>query len=155
MASSDLALVIRPAGEDDVAALASLATHLGYPTSETQMRARMQRIGADANYATLLAETDGRVIGYAGMTWKWSYVDDQPRGELLSLVVHPAARGQGAGAALMAAAEAWMREHGAGSVHLTTALHRDRAHAFYERIGYARTGFRYVKKFGGDSKSGS
>ncbi|HET7230320.1 MAG TPA: GNAT family N-acetyltransferase [Longimicrobium sp.] len=152
MTRSDPPLVIRPANEDDVPALASLATHLGYPTTEAQMRARMQRIGADANYATLVAETNGRVIGYAGMTWKWAYVDDRPRGELLSLVVSPEARGQGAGAALMAAAEEWMRQHGAGSVHLTTALHRDRAHAFYERIGYTRTGYRYVKKFGEGEK---
>jgi hypothetical protein len=35
-------------------------------------------------------------------------------------------------------------------VHLTTALHREGAHRFYERIGYARTGYRYVKKFGAE-----
>lgn len=140
-------LVIRLATMDDVPALASLATHLGYPTGEAAMRERMRQITADANYATLVAESGGRVIGYAGMTWKWSWVDDRRRGELLSLVVDPEVRGRGAGAALMAASEEWMRAHGAGSVHLTTALHRESAHRFYERIGYARTGYRYVKKF--------
>lgn len=146
MASPD-ELVIRPATMDDVPALASLATHLGYPTDEAAMRERMRPIVADANYATLVAESGGRVIGYAGMTWKWSWVEDERRGELLSLVVDPQVRGRGAGAALMAAAEEWMRARGAGSVHLTTALHREGAHRFYERIGYARTGYRYVKKF--------
>jgi N-acetylglutamate synthase-like GNAT family acetyltransferase len=141
--------VIRPATMDDVPALASLATYLGYPTSEAAMRERMRSIIADANYETLVAETDGRVIGYAGMTWKWSWVEDERRGELLSLVVDPEARGRGVGEALMAASEEWMRAHGAGAVHLTTALHRDGAHRFYARIGYARTGHRYVKKFAG------
>ncbi|HET7461685.1 MAG TPA: GNAT family N-acetyltransferase [Longimicrobium sp.] len=140
-------LVIRPATMADVPALAALATSLGYPTDPAAMDARMRSIIADPNYQTLVAEAAGRVIGYAGMTWKWSWVDDQPRGELLSLVVDPEVRGRGAGAALMAASEEWMRARGAGSVHLTTALHRERAHAFYEGIGYARTGYRYVKKF--------
>lgn len=142
------AFLIRPATLDDVPALATLATHLGYPTGEAAMRERMRAILADANYETLVAEAAGRVIGYAGMTWKWSWVEDERRGELLSLVIDPEARGGGVGAALMAASEEWMRERGAGAVHLTTALHREGAHRFYERIGYARTGFRYVKKVG-------
>jgi len=148
MTASAADLLIRPATMDDVPALAVLATHLGYPTGEAAMRDRMRNIVADAGHQTLVAESGGRVIGFAGMTWKWSYVDDEPRGELLSLVVDPGVRSRGAGAALMAASEEWMRARGAGSVHLTTALHREGAHRFYERIGYARTGFRYVKKFG-------
>jgi len=147
MTAPEPRLVIRPATMEDVPALAALATHLGYPTNEAAMRERMRSIIADANYETLVAEMDGRVIGYAGMTWKWSWVEDERRGELLSLVIDPEVRSRGAGAALMAASEEWMRARGAGSVHLTTALHRQGAHRFYERIGYARTGHRYVKKF--------
>jgi hypothetical protein len=29
---------------------------------------------------------------------------------------------------------------------VTTALHREGAHRFYERIGYAKTGLRYYKE---------
>jgi len=46
----------------------------------------------------------------------------------------------------MAAAERWARGHGAAQLHLTTGLHRDDAHRFYERLGYERTGTRYVRK---------
>jgi GNAT superfamily N-acetyltransferase len=146
---------IRPAAEVDVPALAALATHLGYPTDEATMRARMRRIGAHPDYATLVAESGGRVVGFAGMMWGWSYVGDG-YARLLSLVVEPAQRGRGTGAALVAAVEEWGRARGAGSVRLTTALHRERTHRFYERLGYARTGLRYVKNLpGGDAETGA
>ena len=48
----------------------------------------------------------------------------------------------------MEAAEAWAREQGAASVHLTTALHREDAHEFYARRGYERTGWRYYRRLG-------
>jgi GNAT superfamily N-acetyltransferase len=139
---------IRPAANGDVPALAALATHLGYPTSEAEMRARMRQIGAHADYATLVAESGGRVVGFVGVMWGLSYVGGA-HARLLSLVVEPAERGRGTGAALVAAVEAWGRARGAASVRLTTALHRERTHRFYERLGYARTGLRYVKELAG------
>lgn len=139
-------VTIRTARLDDAAALATLATHLGYPADEAAMRPRIERIAASDDYETFVAERDGVVIGFTGVTWKWSYTDDTPRAQLLALVVDPAERGRGTGAALVAAVEGWARRQGAGGIFVTTALHRERTHLFYERLGYAKTGFRYVKK---------
>jgi GNAT superfamily N-acetyltransferase len=75
-----------------------------------------------------------------------SYNDDAPYGRVLVMVVEPEERGKGTGAVLLAEAERWARAHGAEKVHLTTALHRGGAHRFYERLGYERTGARYLKK---------
>jgi predicted N-acetyltransferase YhbS len=149
------AVIIRPATETDVPALAALATHLGYPTGEATMRDRMRRIGAHADYATLVAESGGQVVGFVGLMWALSYVGNA-HARLLSLVVEPAERGWGTGAALVAAVVGWARARGAGSVRLTTALHRERTHRFYERLGYARTGLRYVKNLpDGDAETGA
>jgi GNAT superfamily N-acetyltransferase len=52
------------------------------------------------------------------------------------------------GTALVQAAEAWARYAGAARVHLTTATHRDGAHAFYRRLGYAATGTRFFRRLG-------
>jgi GNAT superfamily N-acetyltransferase len=140
------AAAIRTARLDDAAALASLATHLGYPADEAAMRPRIERITASDDYETFVAERDGVVVGFVGVTWKWSYTDDTPRAQLLALVVDPAERGRGTGAALVAAVEGWARRQGAGGIFVTTALHRERTHLFYERLGYDKTGLRYVKK---------
>ena len=141
----DEGIVIREAREEDAAALAALATHLGYPTEERAMRARMERICASPDRHTLAAERGGRVVAMAGVVWGWPYTHDEPYARLTILVVEPGERGKGTGAALVAAAERWARERGAGSIHVTTALHRDGAHRFYERLGYARTGLRFLK----------
>jgi GNAT superfamily N-acetyltransferase len=145
MPSPPSTIPIRPARDEDVPALAALATHLGYPTDEPSMRTRMDRISTLPDHATFVAERAGRVVGFAGVSWGWSYNSDGPYAQLLALVVEPGERGMGTGAALVAAAERWAAEHGAGSITLTTALHREGAHRFYERIGYARTGHRYRK----------
>jgi GNAT superfamily N-acetyltransferase len=146
MDSTASPVVIRTATADDVPAMAELATHLGYPTTVEDMRGRLERIAARDDYETYVAERDGRVVGFAGVMHGLSYVYDPPYARLLALVVEPGERGGGIGAGLVAAAERWAREHGAGQLHLTTALHRDGAHHFYERLGYERTGARYARK---------
>jgi ribosomal protein S18 acetylase RimI-like enzyme len=40
----------------------------------------------------------------------------------------------------MLVAEAWAREKGCTSVALYSRVDRDRAHRFYERLGYAKKG---------------
>jgi len=137
---------IRTATLDDAPALAALATHLGYPTTPQAMRERLARIVARDDYETFVAERDGRVVGFAGVMHGLSYNYDPPYARLLSLVVEPGERGRGTGAALVAAAERWARGQGAAQLHVTTALHRDGAHRFYERLGYERTGARYLRK---------
>ena len=138
--------LIRTASPDDAAALAALATEMGYPTTPEAMGARLHRIIPRDDYETYVAERDGRVVGFAGVMHGLSYVYDPPYARLLALVVEPGERGRGTGAALVAAAERWAREHGAAQLHLTTALRREGAHRFYERLGYERTGARYVRK---------
>lgn len=137
---------IRTATRDDAPALASLATHMGYPTTPAAMRERLARIRARDDYETFLAVRGGRVVGFAGVMHGLSYVYDPPYARLLALAVEPGERGRGTGAALVAAAERWARGQGATQLHLTTALHRDGAHRFYERLGYEQTGARYVRK---------
>jgi GNAT superfamily N-acetyltransferase len=139
-------VLIRTATLDDAPALAALSTHLGYPATTGEMRERLTRIAARDDYETFVAERDGRTVGFTGVMHGLSYVYDPPYARLLSLVVEPEERGRGTGAALVAAVERWAREHGAGQLHLTAALHRDGAHRFYERLGYERTGVRYVRK---------
>lgn len=139
-------VTIRPARPDDAEAMAPLLTALGYPSTPEQVRARMERIGADADYHTLVAARGGRLVGMAGVRRGWKYTGDRPYAELMSLVVDAGERGRGTGAALVEAAEAWTRAQGGELLLLSTALHREGAHRFYERIGYAQTGRRYVKK---------
>ncbi|HEX7240580.1 MAG TPA: GNAT family N-acetyltransferase [Longimicrobiaceae bacterium] len=138
--------LVRTARPEDAGPLARLLTELGYPTTPEQAAARLDRLLPDPAHRALLAEADGVVVGFAGVFSGYAYHADEPYARVLALVVDPAHRGGGVGAALMAEAEAWARERGAAAVHLTAATHREGAHRFYRRMGYRETGTRFYRR---------
>jgi GNAT superfamily N-acetyltransferase len=137
---------IRPPAEADVPALAALMAELGHPATLEQVRARLARITGNDDYATRVAEVHGQVVGMIGLQRGWAYEHDRPFVRILALVVGEGMRGRGVGARLVEEADGWADDRGAYAVHLTTSLHRSDAHRFYERVGFERTGWRYVRR---------
>jgi GNAT superfamily N-acetyltransferase len=139
-------MIIRSAQGEDVEALASLMTELGYPTSSEDMHRRFEAISADPSYATLVAAAGGKVLGMVGLHFERSYESDGNLARIMALVVGSGHRGRGVGAALISAAEDWGRRKGAGDLMLTTHKRRAGAHEFYRRMGYEATGYRFRKE---------
>jgi len=86
----------------------------------------------------LLAEEDGRVIGYAMVSetgGQTTLATGDRMAELETLSVADGERGQGVGRALMDAAYAVMRELGVSEVMLYVLEGNDGAVRFYERLG--------------------
>ena len=88
----------------------------------------------------LVGERDGRIIGYvyAGlepMSWK----DLRgPAGFIHDVAVDGGEQG-GVGSALIDAAIAWLRDHGAPRVVLCTAERNVSAQRLFQRLGFRRT----------------
>lgn len=137
--------IIRLAVIDDAEPVSHLITELGYPTTPEAMRSRLSMILPDSNYATFVAETEGDVLGVAGAVLSWYFEKDGLYARLAVLSVSSAARGMGLGARLVQAVESWAAAQGAREVIVNSGLQRVEAHGFYERRGYSRTGFRFVK----------
>jgi GNAT superfamily N-acetyltransferase len=137
---------LREATLADAAALARLMGVLGYPTSAAAMASRLEVIGASAGSRTVVAEVEGEVRGMVGLRRVIGYEMDGSFVLLIAMAVDAAWQGRGIGTALVREAECWAREQGAGAIALTTAKHRAGAHRFYERLGYAATGLRFVKR---------
>jgi GNAT superfamily N-acetyltransferase len=136
-------LRVREATPGDVEAIATLVSALGYETGPDDVRHRMETL-AEAGLPVLVAEK-GDVIGV--LTTSVTKVLHRPRpvGRISMLVVDERCRGGGIGAALVAEAEKKLAAKGCGLVEVTSNLRRDRAHAFYERAGYERSSYRFVK----------
>jgi ribosomal protein S18 acetylase RimI-like enzyme len=87
--------------------------------------------------AVLVATTgDGEQLGYV---WVLSLLDFDtvvPRGHIAGVGVSEAARGQGVGGLLVAAAEAWCIEQGLPEVSLHCYLGNTGAYRLYQRLGY-------------------
>ena len=88
---------------------------------------------------TLVAEQNGRVVGFCGYGG-WRDDPDPDEGEIIGLYVLPELQRQGIGAALMKAALAELAARGCRAVSLWVLQGNDRAARFYERQGFARTG---------------
>lgn len=102
------------------------------------------------------AESDGKIVGMVGV---------RPGGdgswELCRLYVAASFRGTGLAARLLDEAQRWVAAHGACGFDLWSDTRFDRAHRFYERHGFVRSGgirslndksrsleFRYAKPLG-------
>jgi len=137
---------VRGAEIGDAAALAHLMTQLGYPTRTSEMEMRMEAVCADRNYLTFVAVSDGKICGMIGVRISYSYEHNNPGGAILALIVSDAMRGRGVGHALIAAAEEELTERNIRRLAVYTHFRRTDAHEFYEKLGYTKNGFRFVKE---------
>lgn len=138
-------IVIRQATVDDSEPIARLVRDLGYRTSPRQMRQRLEGIGGDDDYATLVA-CDGRdILGFIGTRIGRLYESDDRYGQIMAMAVAAGHQRRGIGRMLIEAAESRLIERGARVLVVTSGNRRAAAHAFYENCGYAFTGRRYRK----------
>lgn len=91
---------------------------------------------ADPAVTLLAARRDGAVVGMATVAVFAKLTGITAR--LEDVVVDEAARGVGAGEALVRAAMAVARERGASRMELTSGPWREAANRLYRRLGFAR-----------------
>ena len=140
-------VAIRKALVEDSEPIARLVSELGYPTSTSQMRRRLETIIHDNHYETFVACEDGHVLGFVGTRSGPIYEDDGCYGQIMALAVAASRQRRGVGRMLMQAAESALIERGVRVLVVTSGNQRSDAHAFYERCGYSFTGRRYKKSF--------
>lgn len=127
---------IRRARRSDAARIAELSGQLGYPATAAQIAQRLRGLRPAAQHAVFVADLPGSgVTGWIHITVA-HLVDSDTRAEVNGLVVAEGQRSQGAGARLLEAAEEWSRKRGCRSMSVRSNVIRERAHKFYERLGY-------------------
>jgi len=144
--AKDIDVTIRAVEAADMEALADLITQLGYETRTSEMQMRMETILANKNYATFVAVSKGKVCGMVGTFTRYTYEHNSPSANIIALVVSKEMRGRGIGHALIAAAEKNLAERNIRRVAVLTRFERKEAHVFYEKLGYTKNGFRFLKE---------
>ena len=139
-------MIIRVAALSDAEVIAALITSLGYASTPEQVRKRLAAMERDHATLAVVAEDGGQVTGLATSHGLAAIHADKLVFLLSALVVAETARRRGVGRALVEHVEAWARFQGATRLSVVTGTRRADAHAFYDKIGYARTGFRYAKE---------
>lgn len=130
---------IRAATIADSPQLASLAGQLGYASTPEQVASRFRKISADREHIIIVAEDSrGALAGYIEV-FPFRTIGADARIEIASLVVDESRRSQGVGRLLMEHAERWGRANGFAEAGLRSNVIRERAHTFYENLGYCVT----------------
>jgi GNAT superfamily N-acetyltransferase len=137
-------ITIRPATPEDTAAIAAILNELDWFTppndalDETTLSRHLQLCTTGNNHTVLAAQTAaGEVVGYAAVHWLPYLFLPGPEGYVSELFVRRAARGQGAGAQLLAAVKAQAQARGCFRLRLLN--HRQRES--YQRSFYKKQGW--------------
>ena len=136
---------VRRAEAADAAAIAALLAELGYATVPADVEARLDELERTGRSAALVAVHGDEVA--AVLTLHMVPVLHEPGDwcRVTVLVVGERARRRGLARALVAEAEAIARSHGCVRIEVTSALHRDRAHAFYRGMGFGQVSEHFLK----------
>lgn len=138
---ADLPFLDQLADEDDIGATRDTLR----PDHAEQALEGLRAIAADHNHALYIVERGGEPVG----SFQMSFLPGVSRrgawrGQIESVRVLAAYRGQGIGEAMMRRAIEHCKERGCGIVQLTSDRQRESAHRFYERLGFvaSHSGFK-------------
>jgi ribosomal protein S18 acetylase RimI-like enzyme len=137
---------IRPLTLADVPFAVPLMAELGYPVEAGALAGRFAALSRSPDDVVFVAQQDdGKLAGLIACHSFEMLHRPGRLGRITALVVAEAFRGRGIGRQLLSAAEDHLRAHGCIKLEVTSAGHRDGAHAFYESQGYAEQRVRFVK----------
>jgi N-acetylglutamate synthase-like GNAT family acetyltransferase len=129
---------IRPAQRQDAPAIEALYRLLVPGDGNIAVDPeRLAALEGDPTNHLLVAEADGSVMGTAFLTVCLDAMYGfQPYGVVENLILHPAARGQHVGAALMNELEQIARAARCTKLMLLSSQARTDAHRFFQRLGF-------------------
>ena len=98
-----------------------------------------------AGHALLVAEDEGDVVGFAGLSTRTHFTGDLDAylGELVVAATH---EGRGVGRRLLQAAESWARHNGFATLALDTGAANTRARELYAASGFVEEDIRLTKR---------
>ena len=130
-------MAVRTIVNSDIPAALMLIGQLGYEMPQAELVRRLTAVLAHADHRVWVYDDGGKAVGLLHAFFRPA-LDKPPEVMVQALVIEASQRSKGVGEALMQVAEGWAREKGCTSVALYSRVDRDRAHRFYERLGYEK-----------------
>jgi GNAT superfamily N-acetyltransferase len=145
--SEPQALCIRAATPADASALVPLLGELGYEVQAATLADKLARLCHSADDCVLIATgaAGSAPLGIIACHVLEPLHTPGRLGRITALVVSQSQRRRGVGERLLAAAVAFCRGRGCPRLEVTSATHRDGAHAFYLAAGFEATSRRFVR----------
>ena len=132
--SSELGTSVREALRSDAQRVTALAAQLGYEVPLAHVEQHLRELGDQRTVLVAVVPRVG-VVGWIGVSLARTLTSLR-RADIEGLVVEDEYRGNRIGEMLLNAAETWARQQGCTNVRVLSNTIRERAHRFYERLGY-------------------
>jgi GNAT superfamily N-acetyltransferase len=141
-------LAIRPAETADIAAVLVLYAQPDFDAGEVLPLATAERIHARfadyPDYTLYVAERAGEIVGSFALLVMHNLGHlGTPSAIVEDVVVAPALQGRGIGEQMTRFALDLARDKGCYKLVLSSNARRERAHAFYESLGFTRHGYSF------------
>jgi len=131
-------MILREVRPGDAAALAELAGQLGYPTTGGDIERRLSAVRPGPGRAVFVADDgSGGLLGWVEVRGVELLIADR-YADLAALIVDERHRGQGIGRSLLERALVWAHDNGYALLRVRSNVIRERAHRFYEDLGFER-----------------
>ncbi|MCG8546695.1 MAG: GNAT family N-acetyltransferase [Alphaproteobacteria bacterium] len=145
MSSEQSSVAVRRATTRDAEAVRALLHQLGYTASAEDTAGRIRQTARSPRAFLSVATAGKTVVGVVSAVVSPYFPDGTDLCRVTALVVDQAHRGGGIGEALLDSALEFARQSGCAAVEVTTANARDRAHRFYEKMGFDQTSLRFYR----------
>jgi GNAT superfamily N-acetyltransferase len=147
MSASDT-LSIRPARRNDLPGVLALFAQPdmddGHVLSMQDAESQFARFGLYPDYTLYVAEIDRQIVGSFALLIMDNFAHlGAPSAIVEDVVVDPALHSRGIGRAMMHFAADKAREKHCYKLVLSSDAKRERAHAFYESLGFERHGYSF------------
>lgn len=140
---------IRKACEPDADAISGLMTSLGYPETQSFIRARVSQLISHPDEELLVATRGPAVIGVISLHFIPQLAVSGNFCRISYLCVAETERGNGVGTALESRAAEIAKERGCDRIELHCHARRADAHRFYNRQGYSESPKYLLKSLAG------
>ena len=141
--------MIREVRPEDYTTIAFLwREYLDVPSATDEVISRvLEKMSKDSRYCTLVAEEDGKAVGF--ITFVEVLSMDDPNGyiKMNGIAVLPEYRGRGIAQQLTECAENAARERGCSSIGAATSFRRKESQAMLDKLGYQKSAFWFHKNF--------
>lgn len=133
---------LRFAEKKDVPQLLPLLEQLGYPTTEHNLMAQLERFTPTNGGGVVVACQEEKPVGWIAWSTSPEFVSHATSFRIEGLIVDKLYRGQGVGKKLMGFLEKWASQYTPSYIELTTGVRRaqEGTHNFYHALGYKNEG---------------
>lgn len=141
-------MIIREAEEQDFSAICTLMKNeLGYSDlNDVEAINRLRYFSDNKDWVTYVAADDcGEITGFIGVMKGLTYNIEGYYSQIMALAVPEKAQCKGIGTKLVKKAEEWSLSNGITDIGVNSGIKRLGAHTFYEKNGYAKKSFSFIK----------